>query len=358
MNKKIMFATILLMVVGFATISTTLFINGNAVISETDDFNVYFSDSYVNGAKDLSVIESETSIRFFADMYSVDKDYVLEYDVTNSSKNYDAELIINCTGGNEYLNVTNEFDINTPLGALETRRGKLTIDLVKSYLGAIQEVPITCTITATATERTGLAEGEAADPANNPYKNGTKVEMADEFFYITGADSSTVYLLSEKAIVPTVDGYRQTDAEEGFDIPFADVDGWEYLPGPKEIDLATYAPTIQEYLDGYESYIEQETGNNVEADLMTITQLRRVGCTAAMDYTYNGTESCPQEVQDWLYQGQAFWTKSASTDTQMMRVWVVVPQWKAFWDQDFRAKAGVRPVIAVPIEYANQLLGL
>lgn len=161
MKKRYLMAVIALMAVGFAAISTTLIINGTAkLVENTNDFDVYYSDALVNGVQDLSVINSANEIVFNTTFSTPGEKYVLDYDVTNGSKNYDAELTMVCTGGNEYLSVTNEFDDVDPLVALDTRAGKLTIEMLKSYLGDDLEVTIECSISASAVERDSLAEEE------------------------------------------------------------------------------------------------------------------------------------------------------------------------------------------------------
>ena len=52
MNKKYMIFALLFLVVGFATISTTILFNGTASISESKDFKVYFSRALVNGVEE------------------------------------------------------------------------------------------------------------------------------------------------------------------------------------------------------------------------------------------------------------------------------------------------------------------
>ena len=64
-----------------------------------------------------------------------------------------------CSEGNDYLTVTNEFDTTTNLEALKTRSVKLTLELKKSYAGEEDlDVTITCTIDANAIERESLGE--------------------------------------------------------------------------------------------------------------------------------------------------------------------------------------------------------
>ena len=158
-NKKSILLVLILMVVGFAAVSTTLYINGQTKINPNqDDFNVYFSDAYQNGKQDKSVIIDDTHIEFTTELSKLGDEYVLDYEVTNGSKNYDAELVMECTSGNEYLSVTNVFDTDTILPSLKDRMGKLTLRQIKSNAGEDVNVTIACTITANAVERESLGE--------------------------------------------------------------------------------------------------------------------------------------------------------------------------------------------------------
>ena len=127
MKRKYLLTALTIMGIGFAAVSTTLYINGSTKINPNNtDFKVYYSDASVNGTQNLSVIKDDTHISFNTTLDNLGENYILDYDVTNGSKNYDADLEMTCTGGNEYLSVTNEFDDETILEALATRSGKLT----------------------------------------------------------------------------------------------------------------------------------------------------------------------------------------------------------------------------------------
>ena len=53
----------------------------------------------MNGDQDKSIIKDDTIIEFTTTFEYVGQEYVLDYEVTNGSKNYDAELEMVCTGG-------------------------------------------------------------------------------------------------------------------------------------------------------------------------------------------------------------------------------------------------------------------
>ncbi len=163
-RKSVLILTILLMAIGFATVSTTLYLNGNTnVASNTNDFDVYFSKSIENGIEKKELIKDKTHIEFIAELHEVDEVYELKYEVTNASKNYDVSVSINVPNGNEYVRVTNDFDTSNLL-ARTSREGTLTLKVIK---GVTEEItfPIEITVTVNAVERTNLG--------SDTIKNGT-----------------------------------------------------------------------------------------------------------------------------------------------------------------------------------------
>ena len=148
MKRKFLLGSLLVMAIGFAAVTTTLYINGTAnVVKNADDFKVYYSDVKVNGERDLTIVDSATKLVFKTVLDEIGEKYVLDYDVTNGSKNYDADLEMVCTGGNEYLRVTNSFNDSDVLESLDTRSGKLTLEMIKSNTGNDLDVTIECFIT-------------------------------------------------------------------------------------------------------------------------------------------------------------------------------------------------------------------
>ena len=99
-RKSAIIIAILIMCVGFAAISTTLIINGSAKVSEnTDDFSVIFTSASLDGTDVYSSVIDDTKkiINFNTkDLKNVGDTSVLNYEVTNNSANYDAEVQVNC----------------------------------------------------------------------------------------------------------------------------------------------------------------------------------------------------------------------------------------------------------------------
>ncbi len=158
-RKSLLVLAIVLMSIGFAAVSTTLFINGNTnVASNTGDFDVYFSKAYENNKENISLIQDKTHIVFTTTLSNVDDEYTLIYEITNGSKNYDANFDIRYTGEySKYINFHNEIDTKKPLKARETRRGKIMIVLEEGVLEETS-VKISFEITGKALEKDTLGE--------------------------------------------------------------------------------------------------------------------------------------------------------------------------------------------------------
>ena len=139
-RKSIIAVTILLLAIGFAAISTTLIINGSTKVGEnTDDFSVIFTAASLDGtdvyknviSEDKKTITFETN-----DLKTLNQTSILNYEVTNNSANYDAEVQVNCkVKGNttaKYTSIKNELKGNaTVIKAKETLNGTLTVTLDK-----------------------------------------------------------------------------------------------------------------------------------------------------------------------------------------------------------------------------------
>ena len=152
---------ILLLAVGFAAVSTTLIINGNTKVSEnSDDFSVIFTSATLDGqdvyanviSQDKKTITFETS-----DLKTLNQTSVLNYEVTNNSSNYDAEVQVNCKVKDnteaKYTSIKNELEGNaTVVKAKETLNGTLTVTLNKTATEEVREEYV-CELTFNAVER-------------------------------------------------------------------------------------------------------------------------------------------------------------------------------------------------------------
>ena len=153
----ILFITMFLLI-GFAVVSGTLYLSGTTKIAENkDDYSIYFSNSILDGERNISLIsEDKQTIEFSTKILSSSGDTsILEYQVTNASSQYDAEVSVNCSPtDNEYINVSNTLD-KTLIKARNWANGKLTITL-KKYITEDMDIKLVCKIENNASSRTEI----------------------------------------------------------------------------------------------------------------------------------------------------------------------------------------------------------
>ena len=370
MKKKGLLTALSIMAVGFAAVSTTLYINGSSTINSNDkDFKVYYSNALVNGTQDLSVVVDETHLSFTTTLETLGDTYILDYDVTNGSKNYDADLEMTCTGGNEYLTVSNEFDTSSNLAALATRGGKLTLTQIKSNSGDDINVTIDCNIKANAVERNSLGSGTAASPVEKPLPkwiytdsdNDSDISIGDEIvlaantneiFYVISQTANTVSMLAKYNIGYSYNQgpiYRQSSTLNNRS--FSNAIGWEYTPGPKEIDIQQFEGNVKKHVNEYVSYLQSQTfDNTIIGDLITLSELGDLGCVYPSDYLYPDDETkrtCVNSpYKKWLINKQHWWTRSVSTNISD-KIWFVNSYGDLIHNTYQTYSYGIRPVITI-----------
>ena len=174
MKKRNVIILVVMLIVGFAAVTSTLVINGVLSIGEnSDDFNIIFTSAKIDGTKRNDVINADkTSITYETKMLTtIDEESVLDYEVTNTSRNYDAEVDIVCNivdendnaieGNNIYVDMTYEPNKMILLSG-ETKKGKITARLIKAVTKPM-DINIKCALTGTAKERDTLGD-EYIDP--------------------------------------------------------------------------------------------------------------------------------------------------------------------------------------------------
>ena len=160
-KKSMLIIAILLMSIGFAAISTTLVINGNAKVSENnEDFSVIFTAASIDG-KDVystAVDETKKAITFTtSELKTLGQTSILTYEVTNNSSNYDANVTVTCvpkTGTTaKYTSIKNKLENDaTVVKAKETLNGTLMVTLDKVATESVTE-EYTCKLEFNAVER-------------------------------------------------------------------------------------------------------------------------------------------------------------------------------------------------------------
>ena len=167
-KKSAIIIAIILMSIGFAAVSTTLIINGNANISENqDDFSVIFTAVSIDGndVYATAVDDTKKTITFeTSELKTLNQTSVLIYEVTNNSSNYDAEVKVTCvpkTGTTaKYTSIKNKLENDaTKVLAKSSVNGTLTVTLDKVATESVTE-EYTCKLEFNAVERTEIAVGK------------------------------------------------------------------------------------------------------------------------------------------------------------------------------------------------------
>ena len=165
-KKSMLIVAILLMSIGFAAISTTLIINGNAKVSENnEDFSVIFTAASIDGndVYTTAVDDTKKIITFTtSELKTLNQTSILAYEVTNNSSNYDARVSVTCvpkTGTTaKYTSIKNKLENDaTVVKAKESLNGTLTITLDKVATESVTE-EYTCKLEFNAVERDTLGK--------------------------------------------------------------------------------------------------------------------------------------------------------------------------------------------------------
>ena len=204
MNKHLrtgLLVLVLLLSIGFATVTTNLFMNSNATIAyNQNDFQVIFTKAVANKEGTASISDDGKSITYTThELVELNDQSILDYKITNNSSQYDADINISVK---VYDENNNEIDLNEyftieetvqPTNTLEARTstdGQLTVTLTKqpteSHTYRFEIVYDIDTI-----ERTSAADGtvipngiEVTFDANGgvALDNNTKMVMYDALY--------------------------------------------------------------------------------------------------------------------------------------------------------------------------------
>ena len=196
MKKQNIMILIFILVIGFASVTSTLVIRGNLNIGYNENFSssiVYTRAELPNG--EVEINQNDKNIDFITEkLENVNQTTILEFDVTNKSRNYNASVTINCglkenfESFSEYLDITMSLESPFELVSSETKTGYLTIKLKKAYNEEMEtRIEMSCELVATPLERETLGEEyqnyhkekmlNGADPVIN--KNLIPVTISD-----------------------------------------------------------------------------------------------------------------------------------------------------------------------------------
>ncbi len=167
MKKRGIIIALILMSIGFAAVATTLTITGTIKYGyDNDDFDVIFSEAILDGVvkgEDLIEPTDKKSITFETkDLSTLGDKSILEYQVMNNSKQYDATVAIKCERVDDDGNIsdiqTSEYTEIKPspktltVKAQESRKGTITVELKKVSTTELEE-KFKCSLTVNPSER-------------------------------------------------------------------------------------------------------------------------------------------------------------------------------------------------------------
>lgn len=163
-NRKIaVILSVLALVIGFASVTTTLVLNGTIAFGENDDFEIIFTEVKLDNIRKNSLIsEDKKAISFETkELSSLEDKSTLEYTVSNTSRNYDANIEVDChiNEGDE-VNSNSNIDITYKpksmlIEAGQSKNGTIEIKLVK-VLTEPEDINLKCELIATPVERESL----------------------------------------------------------------------------------------------------------------------------------------------------------------------------------------------------------
>ena len=152
---------VLALAIGFAAVTTSLVIRGSAKIGTNADFEVVFTQAVLDGTdiSSTAINASGNTITYNTSNIAIkDEASTLTYTIKNNSKQYDANVTITCTGGDnkdDYYSITQTAPATVT--ALGNGTGTVKVTMLKNATSTISE-QLSCTLTAKAAERTSAAQ--------------------------------------------------------------------------------------------------------------------------------------------------------------------------------------------------------
>lgn len=195
MKKRNFYVLILVLIltVGYASISTTLVLNGVLGLGESGDFKIIFANSIVNGAsKKESINENEDTIVFsLENLVTTDDVNTLDYEVANMSQNYDAEVSVSCSTNNTDVVFLYQPE-SIALTAGNSQKGRVEVRVTANQDIAKND-DVTCTMDVKKVSRNELGK-EYVKPYTDKVLNGADpvLDENNKLVPITLANDGTV----------------------------------------------------------------------------------------------------------------------------------------------------------------------
>ncbi len=279
MKKRNIMILVFMLVIGFAAVSTTLVINGTLNIGYNEE---NFSSSVVytraeteDGTAEIN--QDDKNITFETNkLENVNETATLEFDVTNKSRNYDAEVTIKCglkedfKSFSEYLDITMSLESPFELISSETKTGRLVVTLKKAYDKDLETTAeIECELVAEPLERDTLGD-EYVLVYEDPILNGADPVIKENLVPVTIADNGEVtYANTQKK------WYSYENKEWANAVILVENPSQEYVKGDviQESDIESYFVWIPRYRyqifdeGNYTTYIESKPTESIAKEI-------------------------------------------------------------------------------------------
>lgn len=230
-SSKFLFVIVLLLGVGFAIVSTSLYVSGNIGITSNDsDFDIKFTKSILDGVDvSDSTISSDGKLINFStnDLSLVGDKSKLDFVVANNSSMYDAEVKVSCKSNGlkkDYYNVVE----NVPDSVLSktSENGFIEVELLKASVDDIRE-EFSCTLSASAVERNSIVKSgsfatDSWDEIYDNVRNGKASSYRVGDTKSVNIDNFGVHTLRIANTSECING-EESESACGFVIEFADV---------------------------------------------------------------------------------------------------------------------------------------
>lgn len=178
---RIIFIGLFLLGIGFASVSTTLHMDGTIGIAKNnEDFDVKFSRVMLGGADISSTAissDGKTITYTLNNLLAVGDKSTVNFGLINNSEMYDAQVSVECstTGDNSsYYQITEE--VTSTIEGKTTGTGKVDVKLILAPTSNLND-SFTCHLISKATERTIKAEKVKYMPKYFAYEKGSGLDI-------------------------------------------------------------------------------------------------------------------------------------------------------------------------------------
>lgn len=178
---------------------------------------------------------------------------------------------------------------------------------------------------------------------------GDEILLKGEVFNVIKLSDNDVTMLAKNNIG---ENYKQTSSI--YKVNFSSKNGWEYTPGPKDIDVFTWGGQAKNLLEGYVGYLKTSTGdNNIKGNLITLKELGNLNCTVPSNYAKvadaSGRTCTSSTYNSWLINSSIKWWIRSAYEGSGNNVWFMYESGEinAF---NYASLASVRPIIIISKE--------